>query len=205
MGNELTKFACTACQREYLPASEFAEAQLERCAEQEHQNNAESTIKLLRALCKSCVGDVKADEVAKATERAEAAAVIAGEVTWEPVAVQLASRPFGVTPAGASDEGTVGYRVAKASEGKPARTAGVEPGWVLVSVSGRDVRNMPLKDIQPLVKEAALPAELGFERPPPEWHFCVECCRSQPPQAYSRKMLTKPVDKRRCSQCASQG
>merc|ERR1711879_225050 len=117
---------------------------------------------------------------------------IAAEVVWEPVKVVLAARPFGLTPGSGDD--TVGYRVVKASEGKPAWTEGVRPGWRLVSIGCQEVRDIRLTEIQPILKEASLPCELGFERPPPEWHFCVECCLSHPLEAFSRKMLTKPID-----------
>lgn len=201
MGNYLTKFACVVCKREYLPATEFSEAQLDKCAAQEVQNSAEHTIRLLQATCKACSAQARDAEMEKAAERVAEASTVAAESTWESVTAVLAARPFGLTPLNSTEAATVGYRVAKASEGKPAWAEGIRPGWVLVGIGERDVRDMPLNEIQVILKEAPLPAQTTFEQPPPDWLFCVGCCRSQPPQAYSRKMLTKPVDKRRCSAC----
>uniref|UniRef100_A0A7S1A3T4 PDZ domain-containing protein n=1 Tax=Noctiluca scintillans TaxID=2966 RepID=A0A7S1A3T4_NOCSC len=199
MGNELTKFACTVCLREYLPASEFSEPQLAKCAEQEVKNNEASTIELLRATCKSCALSGKEAEAAAAAERQAASQAIANESQWEVVPISLVARPFGMTAAGASD--SAGYRVARATAGKPAAEAGVVAGWRLVSIGGVDVRELPLKDAQLVLKDTPLPAELCFERPPSDWHFCVGCSLPCPPEAFSRKMLTKPADKRRCSAC----
>jgi len=201
MGNYLTKFACVACKREYLPSTEFSEAQLEKCAAQEIQNSAEHTIRLLQATCKACSLEVKNAETEKAAERAAEAATIAAESTWEAVSLALPSRPFGMTPLNSAEAATVGYRVVKVTEGKPAWAEGIRPGWVLVAVGESDVREMPLNQVQAMLKETPLPVQTTFEQPPPDWHFCVSCCGSRPPQAYSRKMLTKPVSSHASCQC----
>ncbi|CAK0838450.1 unnamed protein product [Prorocentrum cordatum] len=201
MGNELTKFACSDCKREYLPCSEFSDAQVEKCEVQERKNQEEAVIRLLVATCKACVAKAKEAEAARAAERAAEAKAVAAEVTWERVVVTLEARPFGMTPASSSEGGAAGYRVAKASEGKPAWAQGVRPGWALACVGEQDVSGLPLAEAQAALKEAALPAELAFDVPPAGWHFCVGCCAAQPPEAFSRKMLTKPPEKRRCSEC----
>eukprot|EP00931_Biecheleriopsis_adriatica_P022401 TRINITY_DN14406_c0_g1_i1.p1 TRINITY_DN14406_c0_g1~~TRINITY_DN14406_c0_g1_i1.p1 ORF type:complete len:283 (-),score=52.59 TRINITY_DN14406_c0_g1_i1:147-941(-) len=144
--------------------------------------------------------DMQEAEAAKIAERAEAARAEASETQWEAVTVTLAARPFGLVPK-AEVEGATGYSVLRATEGKPAWAEGVRPGWRLATVGGQDVQGLPLADVQARMKESAVPLELGFERPPAEWHFCVACMQPQPPVAFSRKMLTKPPEKRRCSAC----
>lgn len=139
-------------------------------------------------------------EAAKAAERAEAARNEASDTQWETVIVRLGARPFGLvpTPDAAAD---AGYNVLRATEGKPAWAEGVRPGWRITAVGGEDVRGLPLAEVQARMKDSAVPLELGFACPPAEWQFCVACSRPQPPVAFSRKMLTKPADKRRCSAC----
>lgn len=201
MGNELTKFRCIVCLREYLPASEFSEPQIRKCEEQEIRNTAEHTIRLLEATCKVCQAQDKGAELARATERAAKATEVAAESLWDQVEVNLSTKPFGLSAAPTD----VGYHVARASEGKPAHKNGIRAGWVLRAIDTQNVQELPLSDVQTMLKTAELPLRLIFSRPPADWHFCVGCLRAHPPCAYSRKMLTKPVDKRRCSACVLSG
>lgn len=149
---------------------------------------------------KNAIKAMQEAEAAKAAERAEAARVEAIDTQWEAVTVMLGARPFGLVPMPESENNT-GYTVLRATEGKPAWAEGVRPGWRITTVGGQDVVGLPAAEVQAQMKDSAVPLELGFTRPPAEWQFCVACMRPQPPVAFSRKMLTKPVDKRRCASC----
>merc|ERR1712129_194258 len=122
----------------------------------------------------------------------------------EKVAVSFAERPFGMTPSKA--EG-VGYLVVKTSEGKPAMKAGVKPGWRLVEVANAPCRDLDLEGAQAVLKNAELPVALVFEAIPGGADFCTACQRVLAMSSFSRKMRTKPAEKRRCSVCveASEG
>eukprot|EP00913_Durusdinium_trenchii_P003447 g3191.t1 len=111
-----------------------------------------------------------------------------GEVTFS-------ARPFGVTPA---TKGS-GYVVLKTSEGKPAMKAGVRPGWRLVQLNGEEL-NGELGEIQSRLKAAELPVQMTFETLGNQ-DFCTSCQEILPGSSFSRKMRTKPPEKRRCSSC----
>jgi len=84
--------------------------------------------------------------------------------------VTFETRPFGMTPV-RGDQGdlTLGYVVDKVNHNdpsKPAARLGVRPGWVGVRLDDTDVRELPLEQIQILLKEASLPMTFEFEVPP---------------------------------------
>merc|ERR1712039_2568 len=112
--------------------------------------------------------------------------------------VTLSSRPFGMTPSKTEGEG---YLVVRVSDGKPAAAAGIRPGWRLASVSGVACTSRELEQLQGLLKEAQLPVTLEFEKLPNNGDLCTACQRVLVATLFSRKMRTKPADKRRCSAC----
>lgn len=86
------------------------------------------------------------------------------------VSVTFETRPFGMTPyRGETGDATVGYVVDKVNHNdpsKPASRLGVRAGWVGVCLDGTNVRELPLEQIQQLLKEATLPMTFEFEVPP---------------------------------------
>lgn len=116
----------------------------------------------------------------------------------ERVHVSLGDRPFGMTPSKA--EGA-GYLVTKVSEGKPAARAGVKPGWRLTEVAGTSCEGLDLEAAQSLLKTAELPVPVVFEAVPSGGEFCTVCHQILVWAQFSRKMRTKPPDKRRCVAC----
>lgn len=202
-------FSCTICQRKRLPASEFSKAQVQKALDA-LKNIPDKDIRsdvqhvhFVSAICKSCMEEREAKEREEAQARREekakeieegAAAMGAPEV----VVVTLKDRPFGMTPSKADN---VGYLVVKTSEGKPAATAGVRPGWRVVNVAGSECKDLDMEATQSLLKGADLPAAVSFETVPSGADFCTACCKVLPEPAFSRKMRTRPPDKRRCSAC----
>lgn len=116
----------------------------------------------------------------------------------ERVTVSLTDRPFGMTPSKA--EG-VGYLVAKVSEGKPAARAGIRPGWRVAEIMDTSSESLDLEAVQVLLKSAELPVAITFEALPSNGDFCTTCQRALVWALFSRKMRTKPADKRRCIAC----
>merc|ERR1711971_436310 len=119
----------------------------------------------------------------------------------ERVVVSLAERPFGMTPSKVDETQSLGYVVAKVTEGKPASRAGVRPGWRAVKIGGASCEGLDLEAAQALMKAAELPASVEFEAVPGGADFCTACQRLLPAPLFSRKMRTKPPDKRRFTAC----
>jgi len=155
-------------------------------------------------ICKSCKEErrIKEKEEAKGKkdirEQAREQALEDGLEPPERIAVSLGERPFGMTPSKA--EG-VGYLVAKVSDGKPAAKAGIRPGWCVVEIAGQSCKGLDLDATQALLKPAALPVDLVFEALPGGGDFCTTCQRVLVWALFSRKMRTKPPEKRRCTAC----
>lgn len=202
-------FSCSVCERKRLPASEFSKKQVERALESIRSipdkdirtgPDIQRTL-YLTAVCKKCVEEKeeveRAAAEAKRSEREEAAAATELQPT-ERMPVTLAERPFGMTPS--KGEG-VGYLVAKVSEGKPAAKAGVRVGWHLVEINGKPCGDLDLEAAQAELKAADLPVDVVFEAVAGGADFCTACQRVLPIPLFSRKMRTKPPDKRRCSAC----
>lgn len=198
------------CERRRLPASEFSKKQVEKALDA-LKTLPEGDIRTspdiqrtlyLSAVCKKCSEEREAREQAAAElrrdERRELAADEDAPGPPERVAVSLGDRPFGMTPAKA--EG-VGYLVAKVSEGKPAAQAGVRPGWRLVEVAGTVCEDLDLEAVQSMLRIAALPTAVLFEAVRNGAEFCTACQQVLSASLFSRKMRTKPPDKRRCASC----
>ncbi|CAK0904998.1 unnamed protein product [Prorocentrum cordatum] len=113
--------------------------------------------------------------------------------------LSLAERPFGMT---ASKAEGVGYLVAKVSDGKPAAKAGVRPGMRVAEVAGTSCGGLDMESVQALLKGAALPVPVAFEAVPENGDFCT---RVLVWAQFSRKMRTRPPDKRRCAACVEAG
>lgn len=195
------------CQRKRLPASEFSKKQVERAldslrniADKDIRTGPEiQTVLYLSGVCKRCTEDKERQAQADAAAR-RAGNADAGEaepdVAGEQVEVTLSSRPFGLTP---SSKGP-GYVVLKASEGKPAAKAGVRPGWRLVAIDRAEEGAEELPEWQSRLKAAELPVKMTFETLGSR-DFCTSCQEILPGSSFSRKMRTKPPEKRRCSAC----
>ncbi|CAL1171322.1 unnamed protein product [Cladocopium goreaui] len=196
------------CQRKRLPASEFSKKQVERAldslrniADKDIRTGPEiQTVLYLSGVCKRCTEDkerqAQADAAARRAGNAgNADAEAEPDVAGEQVEVTLSSRPFGLTP---SSKGP-GYVVLKASEGKPAAKAGVRPGWRLVAID-RAEEGADLPEWQSRLKAAELPVKMTFETLGSR-DFCTSCQEILPGSSFSRKMRTKPPEKRRCSAC----
>lgn len=204
-------FTCVVCRRKRLPASEFSKKQVEKALEslktipdKDIRTGPEvQHIAYVSATCKKCVAEQEELErekaQAKRAEREQAAEEAVIEAP-ELVHVTLEAKPFGLT-AVKTGEGCQGYTIAKAGEGKPAARAGVRPGWRLVEVAGTACRDLDMEATSALLKEVAAPAELVFEAVPRGADFCTACQRILASPLFSRKMRTKPVDKRRCTAC----
>ncbi|CAE7226942.1 DED1 [Symbiodinium natans] len=61
-----------------------------------------------------------------------------------------------------------GYVIEKVAEDKPAAQAGVEPGWTVKRVASTDCQGLASAAVQALLKDAALPVEVQFEKPEEE-------------------------------------
>jgi len=202
-------FSCTVCRRKRLPASEFSKKQVEKALESLKSipdkdirtgPDIQQTL-YLSGVCKKCSEEREERERAEAQARREEREQAAEETVLQPperVAVSFAERPFGVTPSKA--EG-VGYLVVKVGEGKPAARAGVRPGWRLVELGGKSFEGLDFEAMNALVKGAELPVEAVFEAIPGGGDFCTACQRVLAAPLFSRKMRTKPPEKRRCSSC----
>merc|ERR1719274_559136 len=95
----------------------------------------------------------------------------------------------------------VGYLVAKVSDGKPAARAGVGPGWRVAEVAGTSCDGLGLEEVKEVLKNATLPVDVVMEKMPGGGDFCTACQQVLVWALFSRKMRTKPPDKRRCSAC----
>lgn len=202
-------FSCTVCHRKRLPASEFSKKQVEKLLnslktlpDRDIRDGPEiQRSTYLAGVCKVCMEQREEQERVEASSRREERQQNAADTELEPperVTVSLAERPFGMTPSKA--EG-VGYLVAKASEGKPAARAGVRPGWKVAGVAGTPCDTLGLEAAQALLKGAELPVAVVFEAVPGNASFCTACQQVLVAASFSRKMLTKPAEKRRCSSC----
>ncbi|CAK0852533.1 unnamed protein product [Prorocentrum cordatum] len=204
-------FSCSSCGRKRLPASEFSKKQVEKALESLRtipdkdirQGPEIQQVVYLSGICKRCT------EEKEATERAEAQAkreqreesIAEAEAAMGPperVEVSLGERPFGMTPSKA--EGA-GYLVVKVSDGKPAARAGVRLGWRVVEVAGAACGSASMEDTQAMLKAAELPASVVFEAPPAGAEFCTACHRVLAAPHFSRKMRTRPPERRRCTPC----
>mmetsp|Transcript_2092 Transcript_2092/g.6140 ORF Transcript_2092/g.6140 Transcript_2092/m.6140 type:complete len:291 (-) Transcript_2092:28-900(-) len=209
-------FACVGgCERKRLPASEFSKKQVDKALESlktlpERDIRTGPDIKsmlFLNAVCKKCMEEREAKERAEAEakrgERQQAAEEAEANMgPPERVSATLSERPFGMTPAKAEGAApTPGYLVVKVSEGKPAAKAGVRPGWRVAEVSGSSCEGLDLEGVQTLLKGAELPVQVTFESVPNGADFCTACQQVLAGPLFSRKMRTKPPDKRRCSAC----
>eukprot|EP00439_Symbiodinium_sp_Y106_P075157 s341_g14.t2 len=81
----------------------------------------------------------------------------------EVVTVSLATRPFGMAPS--KEAAATGYVIEKVAEDKPAAQAGIEPGWTVKRVASTDCQGLASAAVQALLKDAALPVEVVFEKP----------------------------------------
>lgn len=63
------------------------------------------------------------------------------------------------------EQGVSGYVVAKIAESKPAEEQGVRPGWRIVAVGNAQCRDAGWEAVQALLKDAALPVTITFEKP----------------------------------------
>eukprot|EP00747_Dinoflagellata_sp_TGD_P170341 gnl/TRDRNA2_/TRDRNA2_201659_c0_seq1.p1 gnl/TRDRNA2_/TRDRNA2_201659_c0~~gnl/TRDRNA2_/TRDRNA2_201659_c0_seq1.p1 ORF type:complete len:293 (-),score=73.62 gnl/TRDRNA2_/TRDRNA2_201659_c0_seq1:63-941(-) len=203
-------FSCIVCKRQRLPASEFSKKQVEKALEslnsipdKDVRTGPEITsTSYVSAVCKKCTEEKeaqeRADAAARRTTRDEAAAEAGPLEEPERAAVTLGDRPFGMTPSKADG---AGYLVVKVSEGKPAAKAGVRPGWRLASIEGEPVGDRDLEALQAALKEAKLPVAVEFDKVPGNADFCTACQQILAVPLFSRKMRTKPPEKRRCSSC----
>lgn len=82
----------------------------------------------------------------------------------ELVTVCFGQRPFGMSPS--KEAGAEGYVVAKVADGRPADERGVQVGWRLVAVGKEKCKDQSLDAIQALLKNAPLPVDASFEKPP---------------------------------------
>lgn len=209
-------FSCTVCERKRLPASEFSRKQVEKALDalktipdRDIRTGPEIQRNLfLTGVCKACTEKQEERERAEAQARREERNQAAAEAVLdqpEMVPAVLSERPFGMTPV--KGEGVQGYLVAKATEGKPAAKAGVRPGWRLAEIGGSNCAGFGLEEVQALLKEATLPISVVFEAVPGGADFCTTCQQRLPAPLFSRKMRTRPPDKRRCTGCveASEG
>merc|ERR1712232_800111 len=201
-------FSCSQCGRKRLPASEFSKRQVEKMLEslrslpdRDMRTGPDiQHVTHLVGVCKQCTAEKeereRGDAEAKRAEREKAA----GEALELPTrtVVSLTERPFGITPSKADG---VGYLVAKVSEGKPASKAGVRLGWRLVAVNGEPCKTDDLEQAQQLLKGAELPVQATFDELPANGDFCTACQLVLSSALFSRKMRTKPPEKRRCSAC----
>ncbi|CAE8614533.1 unnamed protein product [Polarella glacialis] len=201
-------FSCLVCGRKRLPALEFSKKQVEKALEnlrslpnKDIRTGPEvQSVVYLSGTCKKCAEEKEQKEQADSQAKRQDREKAAEEAVLEPpdrIDVSLGARPFGLTPA---TKGS-GYLVAKASEGKPAAKAGVRPGWRLVSVAGVSCEGDSVEEAQAKLKAAELPVAAVFEGLPGGADFCVSCQEVLAVPLFSRKMRTRPPDKRRCTSC----
>eukprot|EP00931_Biecheleriopsis_adriatica_P034084 TRINITY_DN19723_c0_g1_i1.p1 TRINITY_DN19723_c0_g1~~TRINITY_DN19723_c0_g1_i1.p1 ORF type:complete len:635 (+),score=127.50 TRINITY_DN19723_c0_g1_i1:53-1957(+) len=88
------------------------------------------------------------------------------DIATERVDMTLKARPFGMAPS--KDASLKGYVVEKVAEGKPASQAGIEQGWRVVAVAKKDCSELDSQAVQAMLKDAALPVVVKFERPAEE-------------------------------------
>lgn len=209
-------FACVGgCERKRLPASEFSKKQVDKALESLKNGMPHEDIRsgpeikrmlFLTGVCKRCVEEREAKDCAEAAARREdrqqaepdaatGQALGAGERT----SVVLTERPFGMTSSKADE--SAGYVVARSTEGKPAAKAGVRAGWRVLAVGGMTCEGLDLEAVQTLFKNGELPLEVTFEMVPSGADFCTACQQVLVVDRFSRKMRTKPADKRRCTSC----
>lgn len=204
-------FQCVGgCGRKRLPASEFSRNQVDKALASikslpdrdiRSGPDIQSTL-FLSGVCKRCTEEREEKEREEAQARRENHEQALEDAVLEPpelVAVSLGERPFGMTPSKATG---VGYLVAKVSEGKPAAKAGVRIGWRVMEVAGTSCEDLDFEAVQALLKASvALPVAVTFAAVPGGGDFCTACQQILVSPAFSRKMRTKPPDKRRCSSC----
>jgi len=211
-------FSCSVCRRKRLPASEFSGKQVERALaalrdlEQQSKDirvdgsEKVETALYLAAVCKRCTQEKEAQEREQAAARRaekEGAENDGPDEALQPgerVTLQLPERPFGMVPSKLECNAR-SYTVTKATEGKPACKAGVKAGWKVVAVAGASCLDLDLEGIQILLKDAALPVDVEFETVPANGDYCTACQQVLTTASFSRKMRTKPPDKRRCTAC----
>lgn len=204
-------YNCTGgCGRKRLPASEFSKKQVEKALERLN-TIADKDIRdganmdrciFLSAVCRKCTEEKEECEKAEAQARRDAREQAAEEAVLEPperFTISLSERPFGMQPSKADE--SLGYVIAKVTEGKPASKAGVRLGWRVVEVAGKTTEGLDLEATQALLKAAELPASVEFEGVPGGADFCTACHLVLAAPLFSRKMRTKPAEKRRCSAC----
>jgi len=202
-------FCCTICGRKRLPASEFSKKQVEQALENLKKLPGKDIrsgpdiqqVLFLSAVCKKCTEEKEAKEQAEAqARREEKQAAISDAVVGQPeqVSVEVSERPMGMA---ACKVDSSGFVVLKVTEGKPAAKAGIRPGWKVREVGGSSCEGLDMEAVQSLLKSASLPATIVFDSVPSGADFCTACQKVLPAPAFSRKMRTKPPDKRRCSEC----
>jgi len=210
-------YNCTGgCGRTRLPASEFSKKQVERAldslntlADRDIREGPGHESQLwLSAVCRGCIVEKEEREKAEAhTRREEREKALEErqaleETVLEPperIATSLPERPLGMTPSKADE--SLGYVVAKVSDGKPAFKAGIRPGWRVATVAGKTCEGLNLEAVQALLKAAELPVAVEFDSLPSGADWCTSCLRVLVIPLFSRKMRTKPPDKRRCTSC----
>lgn len=162
-------------------------------------------------LCKRCAAERRAlrleerrKEDAAAREKKESREQVKAQALKEGileapelVTVTMDERPFGMTPCKDAE----GFLVAAVKDGRPAARGGVRPGWRVASVAGTSCEGLDKAAVLALTKEAELPAEVVFEALPNGGDFCTACQKILVWALFSRKMRTKPPDKRRCIAC----
>ncbi|CAE7639823.1 DED1 [Symbiodinium sp. CCMP2592] len=109
----------------------------------------------------------------------------------EVATVSLATRPFGMAPS--KEAAATGYVIEKVAEGKPAAQAGIEPGWTVKRVASTDCQGLASAAVQALLKDAALPVEVVFEKPESE---------TLPSSDDENDILTVRADQRRGNEAA---
>lgn len=202
-------FNCVGgCGRKRLTGEFFSKKQVEKAldslktiADRDIRQDTEQCL-YISAVCKECMDAKEERERAEAQARRDEQGKKAEETvleTPEHIMTSLAARPFGMTPSKADE--SLGYVVAKVSEGKPAAKAGVGFGWRVFAVASTACEGLNLEAVQALLKAAELPVSVEFEALPGGADFCTACQRVLPAPLFSRKMRTKPVEKRRCSAC----
>lgn len=86
-----------------------------------------------------------------------------------------------------------GYVIEKVAEDKPAAQAGIEPGWTVKRVASTDCQGLASAAVQALLKDAALPVEVVFEKPESE---------TLPSSDDENDILTVRADQRRGNEAA---
>lgn len=210
-------FSCVVCERKQLPASEFSKKQVEKALQslktlpnRDIRSGPDITRTIfLQAVCKKCTEEGEEAQRLEAKARREeceaheeAAAQAMANLEPGPLTlVILEERPFGMSSSKSEDDG---YVVGRVTDGKPAAKAGVGLGWRVTAVADSSCRGLNLENVQQLLRTAPLPVTVEFEQLPNTTGFCTACQRVLTTMLFSRKMLTKPVEKRRCSACVEE-